>query len=68
MDEKTLCNLNNMVARCDGAERCFDELKELCDGAERSSHADTCMHLCGGERCDSYVAQDIAVKQNRRTG
>ena len=63
MDDKTLCNLNNMVARCDGAGWSFDEQMKHCDGAVRASIGDCCMHLCDGERCDSYKAQDIAVKQ-----
>jgi hypothetical protein len=62
MDEKTLCNLNGMVARCDGVGWTFNEPLKYCDSAKRSSHGDNCMHLCKGERCDSHIAQDIAVK------
>jgi hypothetical protein len=59
--DKTLCNLNNMVAMCDGAGWRFNEQLKYCDGAKRSSHSDSCMHLCKGDRCDSHTAQDIAV-------
>ncbi|MBW1812507.1 MAG: hypothetical protein JRJ39_02195 [Deltaproteobacteria bacterium] len=60
--EKTLCNLNGMVAQCDGAGWHFDEQKKYCYGAKRSSHNDSCMHLCEGDRCDSHTVQDLAIK------
>lgn len=61
---KSLCNLDNkIVALCDGAGMCFDEQAKLCDGAVRASTHDCCMHLCENSRCDSYIAQDIAIKK-----
>jgi hypothetical protein len=58
---RTLCNLNGMAAVCNGAAWKFDEQEKYCEGAVESSMGDHCMHLCDGERCDSYIAQDLAA-------
>lgn len=67
MMTKTLCNFSNgITAMCDGADWNFEEQIKYCDGAEhKHSKTDNCVHLCQGERCDSHIAQDIAIKKMR---
>jgi len=68
MSGKTLCNLSDrLVAQCDGCGWGYDEQKKYCDGATmKHTKSDACIHLWG-TRCDSWVAQDIAVEIQKRS-
>jgi hypothetical protein len=65
MSNNTLCNLSNgITAVCDGADWEYDEQKKYCNGAHAPhTKSNKCIHLCDNERCDSYIAQDIAIKK-----
>lgn len=66
MTERTLCNLNGLVAVCDGADWDYKDMELHCDGAAPASHRYGCMFLCENERCDSVDAQDLAIKELKK--
>jgi len=57
---KSACDISGVCSVCKCPGKSFDEQKNECASAVRSTMIDCCMHLCADDRCNSFKAYDIA--------